>query len=57
MLGDVLVALDASPVRDIDDVQAYLSGEQIEKPVKASIIRAGTLAEVVITVGERPAAS
>ena len=57
MLGDVLVALDASPVRDIDDVQFYLRGEQIGKPVKASIIRGGTLAELVIAVGERPAAS
>ena len=57
MLGDVLVALDASPVRDIDDVQHYLSSEQIGKPVKASIIRGGTLAELVIAVGERPATS
>jgi S1-C subfamily serine protease len=56
-LGDVLVALDAIPMRDIDDVQAYLSGEQIGKPVKASIIRGGVPAEVVIAVGERPAAS
>jgi S1-C subfamily serine protease len=56
MLGDVLVALDASPVRDIDDVQHCLSGEQIGKPVKASIIRGGTLAELDIAVGERPRA-
>jgi S1-C subfamily serine protease len=42
MLGDVLVALDASPVRDIDDVQHCLSGERIGKPVKASLIRGGT---------------
>jgi S1-C subfamily serine protease len=54
-LGDVLVALDASPIRDIDDVQAYLAGERIGKPVKASIIRGGRLVEVVIAVGERPA--
>ena len=57
MLGDVLVALDASPVHDIDDVQSYLSGEQIGKPVKASIIRGGTLVELVVAVSERPAAS
>jgi S1-C subfamily serine protease len=56
-LGDVLVALDASPIRDIDDVQAYLAGERIGKPVKASIIRGGRLVEVVIAVGERPAAN
>jgi len=57
MLGDVLVALDASPVRDIDDVQSYLSGERIGKPVKASLIRGGTLVELVVAVSERPAAS
>ena len=57
MLGDVLVALDASPVRDIDDVQSCLSGERIGKPVKVSLIRGGTLVELVVAVSERPAAS
>jgi S1-C subfamily serine protease len=57
LLGDVLIALDETSVRDIDDVQAYLAGEHIGKPVKASIIRGGGLAEVVIAVGERPVAS
>jgi serine protease DegQ len=56
-LGDVLVALNGGPVRDIDDVQVYLAGEHIGRPVKASIIRGGILAEVVIAVGERPAAT
>src|SRR5262245_38615047 len=56
-LGDVLVALNGSPVRDIDDVQVYLAGEHIGTPVKASVIRGGTLAEVIIAVGERPAAT
>jgi len=55
MLGDVLVALETSPIRDIDDVQTYLAGEHIGKPVKASIIRGGNLENAVITVGERPA--
>jgi S1-C subfamily serine protease len=53
-LGDVLVGLDASPVRDIDDLQAFLIGEYIGKPVKASIIRGGTLIEVVIVVTKPP---
>lgn len=57
MLGDVLVALDASPVRDIDDVQHCLSGDRIGKPIKASLIRGGTLVELVVAVSERPAAS
>jgi S1-C subfamily serine protease len=53
ILGDVLVALDASPLRDTDDLQAQLTAERIGKAVKASIIRGGAVAEVVITVGER----
>ena len=56
-LGDVLVTLDQRPVRDIDDVQIHLAGESIGKILEASVIRAGTLASVVISVGERPAAS
>lgn len=56
-LGDLLVALDASPLRDTDDVQGLLTGDRIGKPAKASIIRGGAQAEVVITVGERPIGS
>jgi S1-C subfamily serine protease len=55
-LGDVLVALDASPLRDTDDLQAHLTAERIGKAVKASIIRGGALTEAIITVGERPSA-
>jgi S1-C subfamily serine protease len=53
-LGDVLVALDAKPVRDTDDLQALLAAESIGKTVKASLIRSGALAEVAVIVGERP---
>ena len=55
ILGDVLVALDAKPLNSLRSVQSYLIGEQIGKPVKASMIRGGALIEVVITIGERPA--
>ena len=57
MLGDVLVALDGKPLNNLRGVQNFLIGAQIGKPVKASIIRGGALMEVVITVGERPAAN
>jgi len=55
-LGDVLVALDASPLRDTDDLQAQLTAERIGKAVKVSIIRGGARTEAIITVGERLAA-
>jgi hypothetical protein len=51
----VLVALDANPVRDIDDLQGYLTLDYIGKPVKVSILRGGVLTDVVIAVGKRPA--
>jgi len=54
MIGDVLVALDAAPMRDTDDVQSYLGGERVGKPVSASIIRGGSLRELTLVVGERP---
>jgi len=55
-LGDVLLALDSTPTRDTDDFQTFLTADRIGQAVKASIIRGGTPSEVVITVGERPAA-
>ena len=57
MLGDVLVALDGKPLSSLRGVQSQLIGAQIGKPVKASVIRGGALIEVVITIGERPAAA
>jgi S1-C subfamily serine protease len=55
MLGDVLLALEGRPVHDLGDVQAILAGRGVGAAVTASILRAGTPVEVVITLGERPA--
>ena len=54
LLGDILVAVEGAPVRDAGDVQALLGPERVGRPVRASIVRAGALIEVTITVGERP---
>jgi S1-C subfamily serine protease len=54
MIGDVVVALDGSSVRDTDDVQFLLGGERVGKPLSATIVRAGSLKELTIVVGERP---
>jgi S1-C subfamily serine protease len=54
LLGDVLVALDGAPTRDLEDVQAQLGGERIGTTVTALVVRAGARVEVRITVGERP---
>jgi S1-C subfamily serine protease len=54
LIGDVLVALDGVPISDVADVQALLGPERVGAAVSASIIRAGLLADRVITIGERP---
>lgn len=54
LLGDVLVALDGTPVRDLEDVQGRLGSDRIGTVVTAGVVRAGGRAEVRITVGEQP---
>ena len=53
LLGDILVSFGNTPLEDVDDLQSVTSGI-IGRRVKGSVIRAGKLQEVEITVGERP---
>ncbi|MEN9226517.1 MAG: S1C family serine protease [Thermostichus sp. HHBFW_bins_43] len=54
LIGDVLVALDGVTVTDTYEVLALLGPERIGQTVQVQLIRAGTLLEVSLTVGERP---
>lgn len=54
LIGDVLVALDGTPVSDTGDVLAMLSSDRVGKTVSVHVIRGGTSIELTITVGERP---
>lgn len=54
LVGDVILAIDGKPAVDTDDVQASLGAESVGKALAVRVLRAGTLAEVAITVGERP---
>ncbi|HTM47994.1 MAG TPA: S1C family serine protease [Bryobacteraceae bacterium] len=54
LMGDILVALDGKPVADTDDVQSVLEPDYVGRSVKASLVRAGALADAAITIGERP---
>jgi S1-C subfamily serine protease len=56
LIGDILVALEGKPLTGTESLAAHLSGEQVGKAVKASLIRGGTLTELAITVAERPVA-
>lgn len=53
LIGDVLVALDDTPVSDTGDVQVILTPDRVGQPVRAQVIRGGELTELTITVGER----
>lgn len=54
LIGDVLVALEGVPVTDTYEVLALLGPERIGQTVNLQVIRAGTLLEVSLVVGERP---
>jgi S1-C subfamily serine protease len=54
MIGDVLVKLNDSALRTIEDVQAVLEPESVGKTIKLSVIRGGNPLDVSIVIGERP---
>lgn len=56
LIGDVLVAVDDSPVADPAELLAFLGADRVGKQVTARLIRAGEPATSTITVGERPQA-
>lgn len=54
LLGDILVALDGTPVTDPRDVLAALSPDKVGQPIRARLLRGGQPTELSITVGQRP---
>lgn len=53
LLGDTLVALDHTPVRQHDDLLALMTPERIDTEVPIRIIRSGQLQDMRLIVGER----
>ncbi len=51
--GDVIVTLGGQPVRQMDDLQALLGGEHVGKAVTVRYVRAGTVHEAGVTVGQK----
>ncbi len=54
LIGDILITLADTPIRDIGDVHNLLDPEQVGNPLTAQMIRGGALVNRTITVGERP---
>ena len=50
--GDILVTLDNSPIRHVDDLQSLLGSDRIGKSVPARLVRSGQLQQVAVTIGQ-----
>jgi serine protease Do len=55
LIGDVIVEFDGQPIASTDDLLRLLTGERVGRSAKIRIVRGGTLQDVTVTVGERPA--
>ncbi len=53
LIGDIIVALDGTPVRHHDDVQARLTAESVGTSVGIGLIRGGEARELRVAIGER----
>ena len=51
--GDVLVTLDGAPVRQLDELQALLSSERAGKVAPIRIVRAGSVQEMNVAIGQK----
>jgi serine protease Do len=54
MLGDVLIALDTLPTRDIESLTTALGRKQIGAVVPLTLLRGGEIVTVDVTLGARP---
>ncbi len=53
VMGDTIISANAEPIRHLDDLLAFLSGDVVGKDVRLNILRGGQLQELTVTVGER----
>jgi S1-C subfamily serine protease len=53
MIGDVLVAINDTPINDTSEVQAMLGPQSVGQTLRAQIVRGGALVEVAIAPAER----
>jgi S1-C subfamily serine protease len=55
LIGDVLVSFDGNSISGPEDVLALLCPDKVGKDISARAVRAGSVVDLKITVGERPA--
>lgn len=50
--GDILIGLDGQALRQVDDLQAQLTGERVGKPTSLRVIRTGEARELTVTLAQ-----
>jgi S1-C subfamily serine protease len=55
VLGDVIVELQGKAALDTDNIQELLASAKIGDSISAGVLRAGTLLQIRVSLGERPA--
>jgi S1-C subfamily serine protease len=50
--GDILVTLDGSPIRHVDDLQSLLGSDRIGNSVPARLVRSGQIQQATVTIGQ-----
>ncbi len=54
--GDVITALENSPVRHVDELQTFLGSDRVGKVLNTQLLRGGLLQQLSMTVGQSRAA-
>jgi S1-C subfamily serine protease len=55
VLGDVIVELQGKAALDTDNIQELLASTKVGDSIAAAVLRAGTLLQLSVNLGERPA--
>ena len=53
LIGDILVGMAGSPVRDTDDLQSQLGPDRVGQATPVAVLRGGERRDLTVTVGER----
>ena len=53
LLGDIIVAADASPIETMGSLQPFLDSENVGKAIALDVVRGGQKMKLSITVGEK----
>ena len=53
LLGDVMVAVDDTPLESLQQIQALLGPQSVGQPLSLKLLRGGQLQTIAVTVGER----